>query len=92
VIGWGSQAPAQAQNLADTLKEIGSDIPVAIGLREGSASWAAAKQVGFDEGKGTLGKQDDVRAPPPCTCACACTCTCTCTCPRTRRTNPPPTC
>jgi ketol-acid reductoisomerase len=60
VIGWGSQAPAQAQNLADTLKEIGSDIPVAIGLREGSASWAAAKQVGFDEGKGTLGKQDDI--------------------------------
>jgi hypothetical protein len=29
VIGWGSQAPAQAQNLADTFKEIGLDIPVA---------------------------------------------------------------
>lgn len=28
VIGWGSQAPAQAQNLADTLKDIGSDITV----------------------------------------------------------------
>ena len=83
MIGWGSQAPAQAQNLADTLKEIGSDIPVAIGLREGSASWAAAKQVGFDEGKGTLGKQDDVRAPRPCACTCACG--------HTRRTNPPPT-
>eukprot|EP00961_Rhodomonas_salina_P036370 488858-Rhodomonas_salina.3 len=26
VIGWGSQAPAQAQNLADTLETIGSDI------------------------------------------------------------------
>ncbi len=28
VIGWGSQAPAQAQNLADTLTEIKSDIKV----------------------------------------------------------------
>ncbi|KAJ1495005.1 6-phosphogluconate dehydrogenase [Baffinella frigidus] len=60
VIGWGSQAPAQAQNLADTFKEINLEIPVAIGLREGSASWAAAKQVGFDEAKGTLGIQDEV--------------------------------
>ena len=33
VIGWGSQAPAQAQNLADTIA--GSGIKVSIGLREG---------------------------------------------------------
>lgn len=33
VIGWGSQAPAQAQNLADTIE--GSGIKVTIGLREG---------------------------------------------------------
>ena len=31
VIGWGSQAPARAQNLADTL---GSSVTVSIGLRE----------------------------------------------------------
>lgn len=60
VIGWGSQAPAQAQNLADTLETIGSDIKVKIGLRESSPSWKAAKAVGFDEDKGTLGVQDDV--------------------------------
>jgi len=31
VIGWGSQAPAQAQNLQDSLKDCGSDIQVTIG-------------------------------------------------------------
>merc|ERR1719199_50133 len=31
VIGWGSQAPAQAQNFKDTLAEIGSDITVTLG-------------------------------------------------------------
>lgn len=33
VIGWGSQAPAQAQNLKDTID--GSGVKVTIGLREG---------------------------------------------------------
>lgn len=47
VIGWGSQAPAQAQNLADSLKEAGAtDIKVSIGLRKGSSSFAEAKGVG----------------------------------------------
>lgn len=32
MIGWGSQAPAQAQNLADTLETIGSDIKVSAAL------------------------------------------------------------
>ena len=38
VIGWGSQAPAQAQNLRDSLE--GTDIQVVVGLREGSNSFA----------------------------------------------------
>eukprot|EP00595_Chromulina_sp_UTEXLB2642_P002061 CAMPEP_0196763006 /NCGR_PEP_ID=MMETSP1095-20130614/3211_1 /TAXON_ID=96789 ORGANISM="Chromulina nebulosa, Strain UTEXLB2642" /NCGR_SAMPLE_ID=MMETSP1095 /ASSEMBLY_ACC=CAM_ASM_000446 /LENGTH=503 /DNA_ID=CAMNT_0042115263 /DNA_START=188 /DNA_END=1699 /DNA_ORIENTATION=- len=54
VIGWGSQAPAQAQNLADTIA--GSGITVSIGLREGSSSFAEARAVGFSEEKGTLGE------------------------------------
>jgi len=61
VIGWGSQAPAQAQNLRDTLSEIKSDIKVVIGLRETSPSWKAAKLVGFNEGAdGTLQAQEKV--------------------------------
>lgn len=28
VIGWGSQAPAQAQNIRDSLAAVGLDIPV----------------------------------------------------------------
>jgi ketol-acid reductoisomerase len=56
VIGWGSQAPAQAQNLKDTLAEIGSDITVSIGLREGSSSFGEAKECGFSEADGTLGE------------------------------------
>ena len=35
VIGWGSQAPAQAQNLKDTID--GSGVKVTIGLREGGS-------------------------------------------------------
>mmetsp|Transcript_13042 Transcript_13042/g.29154 ORF Transcript_13042/g.29154 Transcript_13042/m.29154 type:complete len:537 (-) Transcript_13042:63-1673(-) len=58
VIGWGSQAPAQAQNLADTIA--GSDITVKIGLREGSPSFADARAVGFSEEKGTLGEMFSV--------------------------------
>jgi len=60
VIGWGSQAPAQAQNLKDSLKECGADIKVTIGLREGSSSWAQANEVGFSEDEGTLGEMFDV--------------------------------
>jgi len=60
VIGWGSQAPAQAQNLKDSLAEIGSDIKVTIGLREGSSSMDEAREVGFNEDDGTLGEMYDV--------------------------------
>jgi len=60
VIGWGSQAPAQAQNLKDSLAEVGSDIKVTIGLREGSSSMNEAREVGFNEGDGTLGEMYDV--------------------------------
>jgi ketol-acid reductoisomerase len=56
VIGWGSQAPAQAQNLRDSLNEAGADIKVSIGLREGSSSFAEAKDCGFSEEDGTLGE------------------------------------
>lgn len=52
VIGWGSQGPAQAQNLRDSLE--GTDIRVTVGLRSGSSSWAKAQQAGFSEADGTL--------------------------------------
>ncbi|KAM7270718.1 hypothetical protein ACFE04_029932 [Oxalis oulophora] len=55
VIGWGSQGPAQAQNLKDSLAEINSDIVVKIGLRKGSRSFAEARASGFTEETGTLG-------------------------------------
>src|SRR5216110_2755605 len=45
VIGWGSQGPAQAQNLRDSLA--GTDIKVKVGLRAGSASAKQAEQAGF---------------------------------------------
>ncbi|MDA3950447.1 MAG: ketol-acid reductoisomerase [Spirochaeta sp.] len=54
VIGWGSQGPAQAQNLRDSLKEAGSEITVAVGLRENSSSWSKAEAAGFSAADGTL--------------------------------------
>eukprot|EP00897_Mesotaenium_endlicherianum_P009340 jgi/Mesen1/8434/ME000475S07695 len=60
VIGWGSQGPAQAQNLRDSLQEIGSDIVVKIGLRKTSASANDARVAGFTEETGTLGDVLDV--------------------------------
>lgn len=56
VIGWGSQAPAQAQNLRDSIAEAGMDIKVAIGLRPDSPSWAEAEACGFSKTDGTLGE------------------------------------
>ncbi len=58
VIGWGSQGPAQAQNLRDSLE--GSDIRVKVGLRPGSASMEQARQAGFTEANGTLGEMYEV--------------------------------
>ncbi|KAM3300365.1 hypothetical protein ACQJBY_041398 [Aegilops geniculata] len=69
VIGWGSQGPAQAQNLRDSLVEAKSDIVVKykrqlfnklsfcfqIGLRKGSKSFEEARGAGFTEENGTLG-------------------------------------
>ncbi|CAN6443821.1 unnamed protein product [Victoria cruziana] len=55
VIGWGSQGPAQAQNLRDSLAAANSDIVVKIGLRKGSRSFAEARAAGFMEENGTLG-------------------------------------
>ncbi|EEC79737.1 hypothetical protein OsI_21076 [Oryza sativa Indica Group] len=55
VIGWGSQGPAQAQNLRDSLAEAKSDIVVKIGLRKGSKSFDEARAAGFTEESGTLG-------------------------------------
>lgn len=60
VLGWGSQAPAQAQNLRDSFKEANLDIKVKIGLRSGSKSAAEAKECGFTEEAGTLGEVLDV--------------------------------
>ncbi|XP_073312586.1 ketol-acid reductoisomerase, chloroplastic-like [Primulina huaijiensis] len=55
VIGWGSQGPAQAQNLRDSLADVKSDIVVKIGLRKGSRSFDEARAAGFTEENGTLG-------------------------------------
>src|SRR6478736_861071 len=55
VIGWGSQGPAQAQNLRDSLAQ--TDIKVKVGLRAGSSSMAEATAAGFTEADGTLGEQ-----------------------------------
>lgn len=63
MIGWGSQAPAQAQNLRESLDEAGlTDVKVAIGLRSTSPSVEEAKACGFSEKKGTLGEVFDVVA------------------------------
>ncbi|MEW6500061.1 MAG: ketol-acid reductoisomerase [Thermodesulfobacteriota bacterium] len=58
VIGWGSQGPAQAQNLRDSLE--GTEIKVKIGLRPGSSSMASARAAGFTEEKGSLGEMYQV--------------------------------
>ena len=58
VIGWGSQGPAQAQNLRDSLE--GTGITVSVGLRAGSASMASAREAGFREEDGTLGEMYEV--------------------------------
>ncbi len=60
VIGWGSQGPAQAQNLKDSLAD--SDIKVAVGLRPDSSSMAKAREAGFNEEAGTLGEMYDIAA------------------------------
>jgi ketol-acid reductoisomerase len=58
VIGWGSQGPAQAQNLRDSLE--GSGIRVKVGLRPGSGSMDEAREAGFSEENGTLGEMFEV--------------------------------
>lgn len=59
VIGWGPQGSAQAQNLRDSL---GDSLKVVVGLRSGSASYAAAREAGFTEEDGTLGEMFSVIA------------------------------
>jgi ketol-acid reductoisomerase len=54
VIGWSSQGPAQAQNLRESLAEVGSDTRVVVGLRPGSPSIKSAEAAGFDFESGTL--------------------------------------
>jgi ketol-acid reductoisomerase len=58
VIGWGSQGPAQSQNLRDSLE--GTDIKVVVGQRAGSSSMAEAREAGFTEEDGTLGEMFEV--------------------------------
>ncbi|HXU81723.1 MAG TPA: ketol-acid reductoisomerase, partial [Polyangia bacterium] len=58
VIGWGSQGPAQSQNLRDSLE--GTGIKVKVGLRLGSQSAAAAEKAGFTQANGTLGEMFEV--------------------------------
>lgn len=58
VIGWGSQGPAQALNLRESLQD--SSITVKVGLREGSGSMDEARAAGFTEENGTLGEMYSV--------------------------------
>src|SRR6202171_3177786 len=58
IIGWGSQGPAQAQNLRESLT--GTPIRVAVGLRTGSESLAEARAAGFSEADATLGEMFSV--------------------------------
>ena len=58
VIGWGSQAPAHAQNMRDSFT--GTDIKIKVGLRLNSQHWANAQDAGFTEGNGTLGEMFEV--------------------------------
>jgi ketol-acid reductoisomerase len=58
VIGWGSQGPAQAQNLRESLA--GTGIRVTVGLRSQSPSMDDARAVGFSEAHGTLGEMFEV--------------------------------
>ena len=60
VIGWGSQGPAQAQNLRDSLSDTG--IRVKVGLQAGSTSFEKAKAVGFAIANGTAGEMYEVIA------------------------------
>ena len=60
VIGWGSQGPAQAQNLRDSLA--GTGIRVSVGLRAGSPSLGAAHAAGFTEADDTLGEMFELIA------------------------------
>jgi hypothetical protein len=54
VIGWGSQGPAQAQNLRESLE--GTGIKVKVSLRPDSSSAKAAAAAGFTQENGTLGE------------------------------------
>ncbi|WIA29058.1 hypothetical protein OEZ86_011570 [Tetradesmus obliquus] len=60
VIGWGSQAPAQAQNMRDSFEAAGLDIKVSIGLRNDSPSCTEAEACGFKHADGTLGDVFDI--------------------------------
>lgn len=64
VIGWGSQGPAQAQNLRDSLDAAKSGIVVKVGLQKNSKSIEAARQAGFqvscEPGESTVGTIEEV--------------------------------
>lgn len=62
VIGWGSQGPAQAQNLRDSIEAAGlkDKITVKIGLRPGSSSSEEAAKAGFTVESGTQGEMFEV--------------------------------
>ena len=58
VIGWGSQGPAQAMNLRDSLEH--TKIKVVLGLRKNSASWKKAEKAKFTTENKTLGEMFSV--------------------------------
>ena len=60
VIGWGSQGPAQAANLRDSLA--GGGPRVTVGLRRDSSSMRSARSAGFREADGSLGEMFEMIA------------------------------
>jgi ketol-acid reductoisomerase len=67
VIGWGSQGPAQAQNLRDSLD--GTGIRVKVGLRSGSASFRSAGEAGFRVDNDSAGEMFEVASRTLCFCS-----------------------
>eukprot|EP01066_Platyproteum_vivax_P018300 Platyproteum_vivax@DN751_c0_g1_i1.p1 len=60
IIGWGSQGPAQAQNLRESLE--GSQVEVVVGVRPESVATHPANQAGFTQANGTLKSMWEVLA------------------------------
>ena len=60
IIGWGSQAFAQSQNLRDSINKQNLDINVKVGLRNNSKSITQVNDCGFTKDSNTQGEMYSV--------------------------------